>query len=69
MSKYKSLWNFVKKDGRKTFVMTFDEIAAVCGMPVDHSFLNVKNELIEYGYSVGKISLKQQTITFNKIEK
>ena len=31
---------------------------AVPGLPIDHSFLKYKKELMEYGYKVGKISMK-----------
>lgn len=37
------------------------------GFEIDHSFLNCKKELEEYGYKVGKISLTEQEITFEKI--
>ena len=33
---------------------------------MDHSFLSYKKELSEYGYQVGKISMKEQTVLFNK---
>ena len=46
--------------------MTFDEIAVAAGIPIDHSFLNAKKELLEYGYVVGKISLKEKTVIFQK---
>ena len=34
---------------------------------MDHSFLTYKKELKEYGYEVRKISMKEQTVTFDKI--
>ena len=68
MSKYSSLWEFVKKDGRSTFRLTFNEIRGIIGIPIDHSFLNYKKELTEYGYQVGKVSLKEQTVSFCKLE-
>lgn len=67
MSKYKLLWEFVKKNGSETFVMTFEEIQNVAGIPIDQSFLKYKKELIEYGYEVGKISLKEQIVDFRRI--
>lgn len=67
MSKYNSLWEHVQKDGNQSLKLTFDEIGEIVGIAIDHSFLNYKKELIEYGYEVGKISLKEQTIIFNKI--
>lgn len=66
MSKYNLLWEFVKKNGRESFVMTFEEIQNVVGIPIDHSFLKYKKELAEYGYEVGKISMKEQTVTFKR---
>ena len=33
---------------------------------IRHSFLNYKKELLDYGFKVGKISLKEQTVAFSK---
>lgn len=66
MSKYNSLWEYIQKNGRESFTLTFDEIQDIAGISIDHSFLNYKKELIDYGYEVGKISLKAQTVIFNK---
>ena len=35
-------------------------------LQIYHSFLTYKKELIEYGYKVGKISMKEQTVEFIK---
>lgn len=67
MSKYNLLWEYVGKNGSPSFQMTFEEIQNITGIPIDHSFLRYKKELIEYGYQVGKISMKEQTIIFHKI--
>ena len=48
--------------------MTFEEIQNIAVIPIDHSFLKYKKELTEYGYEVGKISMKEQTIIFNKVD-
>lgn len=66
MSKYNLLWEYVQKNGKPSFKLTFDEVKDIIGMPIDHSFLNNKKELLEYGYQVGKISMKEQTVLFNK---
>lgn len=66
MSKYEPLWSHVKKDGRDSFKLTFEEVKNVLGFEIDHSFLNYKKELKKFGYEVGKISLKEKTIIFNK---
>lgn len=66
MSKYEPLWNWIKKNGTNSFKLTFDEIEKIAGFPIDHSLLNYKKELLNYGYKVGKISLKEQTVVFEK---
>ena len=68
MSKYNSLWEYIQKNGGSSFKMTFEEIQNIAGIPIDHSFLKYKKELTEYGYEVGKISMKEQTIISNKVD-
>lgn len=68
MSKYNSLWEYVQKKGSPSFKLTFEEIQKIAGIPIDHSFLTYKKELTDYGYQVGKISMKEQTVLFNKID-
>ena len=58
MSKYNALWEYIKKNGSSSFKLTFDEISEIAGIALDHSFLTYKKELAEYGYQVGKISMK-----------
>ena len=66
MSKYDALWAYVQKDGSPTLKLTFAQIQEIAGIPIDHSFLKYKKELTDYGYQVGKISMKEQTVVFNK---
>ncbi len=68
MSKYQPLWEYVQRNGSPSFKLTFEEIQNIAGIPIDHSFLKYKKELPEYGYRVGKISMKEQTVIFNKID-
>lgn len=68
MSKYNSLWEYVQKKENQSFNLTFDEIKNIVGIPIDHSFLTYKKELLNYGYQVGKISMKEKTVVFNKID-
>jgi hypothetical protein len=68
MSKYNPLWEFVQKNGKPQIKMTFDEIGEITGIGIDPSFLNYKKELAQYGYQVGKISLKEKKVIFNKKE-
>lgn len=67
MSKYDSLWRSVQKNGNPSIKLSFDEVKEVAGIEIDHSFLKFKKEAIDYGYEVGKISLKEKTVIFNKI--
>ena len=67
MSKYNALWKYVQKKGSHSCKLTFEEIQEIAGIPIDHSFLNYKKELTDYGYQVGKISMKEQTVIFNKV--
>lgn len=66
MSKYDKLWNWIKEnsDGKTSFKLSFSEIEQIAGVPVDHSFLTYKKELLEYGWSVKKISMKDKTVCF-----
>lgn len=67
MSKYDALWEYVQNRNEETFKLNFEEINEITGIAIEHSFLNYKKELLKYGYQVGKISLKEQTVIFNKI--
>jgi hypothetical protein len=66
MSKYDKLWKYIAEQASQTIKLSFDEIKEIINIEIDHSFLNFKKELEQYGYSVGKISLKNKTIEFNK---
>ena len=68
MGKYGALWEYVKDNGSQSFKLSFEEIQNIAGIPIDHSFLKYKKELTEYGYQVGKISIKEQTVIFNKMD-
>lgn len=64
MSKYDALWKYVSESGRNHFRLSYDDIEKIARVPIDHSFLKYKKELSEYGYKVGKISMKGQTVEF-----
>ncbi len=66
MSKYDALWVYVQRDGSPTLKLTFGQIQEIAGIPIDHSFLKYKKELTDYGYQVGKISMKEQTVIFKR---
>ena len=54
MSKYLPLWEYVSKRNDESFSLSFDEMEALLGFPVDHSFLTYKKELSGYGAKVEK---------------
>ena len=66
MSKYDTLWSWIKENGTESFELTFDEIEQISGQPIDHSFLTYKKELMNFGYRVEKISMKKQAVVFRK---
>lgn len=67
MSKYEPLWKYIKENGKESYQLSYEQIEKVLGFAMDHSFLTYKKELKEYGYEVRKISMKEQTVTFDKI--
>ncbi len=67
MSKYEPLWKYLKENNKDNYKLSYEEIKSILGFNIDHSFLNYKREVKEYGYEVGKISMKEKTIIFNKI--
>lgn len=66
MSKYDKLWEYIKERNADRLLLTYDDIERIAGVPVDHSLLTYKKELLEFGYKVGKISMKLKTIEFIK---
>ena len=68
MSKYDGLWKWIAENGQDQFKLTYAQIEELAGAPIDHSFLKFKRELLDYGYQVGKISMKEETVTFEKVK-
>lgn len=68
MRKYAPLWNWIQENGEDRFKLSFAEIEQIAGAPLDHSFLKYKKELQEYGYRVSKISMKEETVSFIKLQ-
>lgn len=67
MSKYDNLWVYIKSSQSPNLKMSFEDIKNVCGFEIDHSFLKYKKELIDYGYELVKISMKEQFVIFRKL--
>lgn len=67
MSKYEPLWNYLKENLKDEYELSFEDVKNILGFEIDHSLLSYKKELENYGYVVGKISLKGKTISFKKL--
>lgn len=67
MSKYELLWKYLKENNKENYKLSYEEIKNILGFDIDHSFLTYKKESKEYGYQVGKISMKEKTVIFSKI--
>jgi hypothetical protein len=68
MSKYDPLWKHLQKNGSPVLKLSFEEIKDIVGFDIDHSLLTYKKEAGQFGYHVGKISMKEKHITFNRLE-
>ena len=66
MSKYDPLWKYIKNNNKNEYLITYEEIKNILGFDIDHSFLKYKKELLDYGYEVKKISLKDNNILIIK---
>ena len=71
MSKYKDLWIYIdlifNHTNKEKIELSFNQIKDATNFEIDHSFLTYKKELLDYGYKVGKIKLKDKKIIFEKI--
>lgn len=68
MSKYDTLWKWINENKTDDFKLTYAEIENIAGVPIDHSFLTFKKELLKYGFKVAKISMKGQVVDFEKVK-
>ena len=68
MSKYDPLWKWINKNKTDDFKLNFAEIENIARVPIDHSVLTFKKELLQYGFKVAKISIKEQTVDFGKVQ-
>lgn len=68
MSKYETLWKYIKDNDKEKYSLSYEEIKNILGFDIDHSFLTYKKELKEYGYVVSKISMKEKVVKFTKIK-
>ena len=68
MSKYEPLWKYIKDNEKAEYKISYEEIRNILGFDLDHSFLKYKKELLEYGYEIVKISIKDKYVLIHKIE-
>lgn len=52
MSKCGPLWKHIQENGTDSFKLTYGEIEKITGLPIDHSFLTYKIELLDYLNSI-----------------
>lgn len=64
MSKYSKLWEYIKNQNVDSLKLSYDEIEQIAGCPIDHSFLTFKKELLDFGWSVKKIYMKEKCVEF-----
>ena len=62
MSRYDQLWKYVEDDNKEEYKPSFEEVKGITGFELDHAFLTYKKELLNYGYEVRKMSLKEKCI-------
>lgn len=67
MSKYKLLWDYILRNKKDKYKLSYEEINNILEFDIDHSFLKYKKELLNYGYEVKKISIKEKFIIIEKI--
>lgn len=66
MSKYQPLWEHIQTIDAEKLNLSYGEIQSILGFPIDHSFLTYKKELLDYGWNVKKISMKEETVLFER---
>ena len=69
MSKYEPLWKYIKDNKKEEYKITYEDIRSILGFDLDHSFLKYKKELLEYGYEVVRISIKDKYVLIHEIER
>ena len=67
MSKYKLLWDYILRNKKDKYKLSYEKIKNILEFDIDHSFLKYKKELLYYGYEVKKISIKEKFIIIEKI--
>ena len=63
-----NMWKYIKDNEKAEYKIHYEEIRNILGFDIDHSFLKYKKELLEYGYEITKISIKEKYVLIHKIE-
>ena len=58
--------NYVKENNLDCYKLSYDKIKEILGFDIEHSFLKYKSELINYGYIVKKISIKEKYVIIER---
>ena len=66
MSKYQPLWEHIQAIDAEKLSLSYEELQSILGFPIDHSFLTYKKELPAYGWNLKKISMKEETVLFER---
>lgn len=66
MDKYSKLWEYISDQGKDSLELTFDQIGQISGVPLDHSFLSYKKNLLSYGFEVEHIFMKKKLVRFRR---
>ncbi|MBQ9318481.1 MAG: hypothetical protein IJR82_02485 [Bacilli bacterium] len=66
MSKYEKLWTYIKDNNKDEYQLSYEKIKNILGFNIDYSFLTYRKELLEYGYEITKILLKDNKVFITK---
>ena len=66
MSRYHPMWEQIQTIDADKLSLSYREIESILGFPIDHSFLTYKKELPAYDWNVKKISMKEETVLFER---
>lgn len=66
MSKYEKLWTYIKDNNKDEYKLSYEKIKNILGFDIDYSFLTYRKELLEYGYEITKILLKDNKVFITK---
>lgn len=66
VDKYSKLWEYVSSQNKDALELTFDQIGEISGVPIDHSFLSYKKNLLPYGFEVDHVFMKKELVRFKR---